>query len=241
MKNIISTVPIIFSHGENTITNPCEIANVFNICFASVADAAKQKTIYSHEIFSECLKHQCNYFIFIQTTDRKEIASIISSLNINKTSSPVSIPNKILILLNHDISKQLADLFNFYFSFNSFPSVLKTDKVVPVFKIGLKLDYCSYRSISLLSNVEKILEKLMDKRVSNFLSQNNIIYDLQFCFRQKISTSHAIIILSENIRQALDERYIGCGIFMDLHKAFDIVDHEILLSKLDYYGIRRIS
>ena len=81
----------------------------------------------------------------------------------------------------------------------------------------------------------------MYKQVYNFLTENNIIYDLQFGFRQKFSASHALINLTENIRQALDKGYIGCGIFVDLQKAFDTVDHEILSSKLDYYGIRGIS
>ena len=112
---------------------------------------------------------------------------------------------------------------------------------MPVFKKGSKLDYCNYRPISLLSNVQKTLEKLMYKRVYNFLAENNVVYDLQFSFRKKCSTSHALISLTENIRQALDEEYIGCGIFVDLQKAFDTVDHEILLSKLDYCGIRGIS
>ena len=85
--------------------------------------------------------------------------------------------------------------------------------------------------------LKKILEKHIYKRVYNFLTENNIIYDLQFGFRQKFSTFHALINLTENIRQALDEGYIECGIFMDLQKAFDTVDHEILLSKLDFYGI----
>ena len=146
-----------------------------------------------------------------------------------------------MILLKQDISKQLADLFNLSFSSGSFPSILKTAKVVPVFKKGSKLDYCNYCPISLLSNVEKILEKLIYKRVSDFLTEDNIIYDLQFGFRQKFSTFHALLNLTENIRQALDEGYIGCGIFVDLQKAFDTVDHEILLSKLDYCGIHGIS
>ena len=77
----------------------------------------------------------------------------------------------------------------------------------------------------------------MYKQVYNFLSYNNIIYDLQFRFRQNFSTSHALINLTENIRQALDNGYIGCGIFEDLQKAFDTVDHQMLLSKRDYYGI----
>ena len=183
MKNVMSTVPRTLSHGENTTTNPCEIANVFNNYFASVAETAKQNINYSHKHFSEYLKHQCNNSIFIQPTDSEEIANIISSLNINKACGPFSIPNKILILLKQDISLQLADLFNLSFSSGSFPSILKTAKVVLVFKKGSKLDCCNYRPISLLSNVEKILEKLMYKRAYNFLTENNIIYDLQFGFR----------------------------------------------------------
>ena len=91
----MSTVPRTLSLGENTITNPCEIADIFNY-FASVADTAKQNINYSHKHFSEYLKHQCNNSIFIQPTDRDEIANIISSLNINKTNGPFSIPNTVI-------------------------------------------------------------------------------------------------------------------------------------------------
>ena len=162
MKNVISTVPRTLSHGVNTTTNPCEIANVLNNYLVSVAETAKQNINYSHKHFSEYLKHQCNNSIFIQPTDSEEIANI-SSLSINKACGPFSFPNKILILLKQDISLQLADLFNLSFSSGSFTSILKTAKVVPVFKNGSKLDCCNYRPISLLSNVEKILEKLMYK------------------------------------------------------------------------------
>ena len=137
----------------------------------------------------------------------------------NKSSGPKSIPYKILNLLKNYISKQLADLFNLSVSSGVFPSLLKIAKVVPVHLKDSKLDCCNYRPSSLLSNIEKILEKLMYKRVYQFLTENNIIYDLQFGFRKNFSTAHALINLTENIRQALDEGYIVCGIFVDLQKS----------------------
>ena len=81
----------------------------------------------------------------------------------------------------------------------------------------------------------------MHRRLYTFLNNNNIIYNLQFGFRQQCSTSHALINITENIRKALDDGNIGCGLFIDLEKVFDTVDHQILLAKLNHYGIRGIS
>ena len=78
----------------------------------------------------------------------------------------------------------------------------------------------------------------MYKRLSNFLDINNLIYSLQFGFQPKYSTNHALINLTESIRQSLDEGSFGCGIFVDLQKAFHTVHHKILLHKLKYYGIQ---
>ena len=125
-----------------------------------------------------------------------------------------------------------------------FPSVLKTEKVVPVFKKDSKLNYNNHCPISLLSNIEKKkLEKLMYKRLYTFLDNNNFIYDLQFGFRQQYSTSHTLINITENMRKALDYGNIGCGVFVDHQNVFDTVtvDHQILLAKLNHYGIWGVS
>ena len=121
-----------------------------------------------------------------------------------------------------------------------FPSVLKTGKVVPVFRKDSKLDYSNYYPISLLTNIEKILEKHMYKRLYTFLNKN-VIYSLQSAFRKQYSTSHASINITKNIRKALDDRNISCGIFVDSQKTFDNVDHQVLLAKLNHNGIREIS
>ena len=101
--------------------------------------------------------------------------------------------------------KELPDLFNLSFTTDVFPSVTKTVKVFPVFKKDSKLDHSKYRSISLLSNIEKILKKLTYKRLHTFLNKNNVIYNLQFGLRQQYSTSHALINITENIRKALEK------------------------------------
>ena len=81
----------------------------------------------------------------------------------------------------------------------------------------------------------------MYKRLYTFLNSNHTIYNLQFGSRQQYSTSHALVNVTENIRKALDGGNIGCGIFVDLQKAFNTVDHQILLTKLNHYGIREVS
>ena len=163
--------------------------------------------------------------MLIQRTVSEEKANIISTFNMNKSSGPNCIPYKILNLLKKDTSIQNNDLYNLSLSPDVLRSLLKIAKVVPVYRKDSKL-YChNYCSISLLSNIKKILKKLMYERVYQFLTENNIIYDLQFFFRQNFSTTLVMINITENIKQALDEGYIGSRIFVDLQKAFDTVDH----------------
>ena len=92
-----------------------------------------------------------------------------------------------------------------------------------------------------MSIFDKINEKLVHKRLYNFLEQNNILYKNQFGFRKNNSTTFALLQITEKIKETIDNKKYGCGIFIDLRKAFDTVNHKILLKKLEHYGIRDVS
>ena len=165
LKTVAYSVPTaLYLDNGDTITNSY-IANTFNNYFAYIAETTEKNIKYSQKHFSDYLSNESSSTIFLQPTDKEEIANIISSLNSSKASGPNSIPYRILFLLKNEISKQLADLFNLSFTTGVFPSVLKTAKVVPIFKKDSKSDYSNYRPISLLSNIKKKLERLIYKRL----------------------------------------------------------------------------
>ena len=119
-----------------------------------------------------------------------------------------------------------------------FPNSLKLALVCPIFKKGDVTKCANYRPISLLSNISKIFERVMYNRIEHFLEEHDSIYELQFGFRKNYSTNHALLSIVESIRKNLDNKTYSCRVFVDLEKAFDTVNHTILLSKLNHYGIR---
>ena len=205
IKKIISshnsshTFPTAITVNNETITKPSDMANAFNNYFAKVAIDIQSSIRFSKKKYDYLPPPNIESF-FLNPTDSTEVSNIIFSLNQNKSDRPSSIPIKILMLLNKDISDQLAILFSQSFSSGIFPSILKTSKIIPIYKKGSKLECSNYRPISLLSSIDKILERLMYNRLYNFLEKKEIIFSLQFGFRQKYSTTQALIHLTDKIR-----------------------------------------
>lgn len=227
--------------NETLESNPEILANHFNKFFTSIADEIRAKIPTSNIHFNSFLKNRQPNSFFFSATSQNEIYKIIISLNKSKASGPFSIPSVILNTIPLEIAKLLSLIFNLSFETGQFISALKTSKVIPIYKKDSPLEVGNYRPISLLSNVDKIFEKIVHSRLTNFLNRYNIIINNQFGFRKKHSTNDALITITEQIRKALDHGHFSCGTFIDLKKAFDTVDHQILLSKLEHYGVRGVS
>lgn len=114
---------------------------------------------------------------------------------------------------------------------------MKTAKVIPIYKSAERNQFTNYRPISLLPQFSKILEKLFVHRLNNFIEKYNLLSDSQYGFRTKRSTSMAVMVFVEGISTAIDSREYTVGVFIDLKKVFDTIDHGILMSKLERHGI----
>ena len=119
-----------------------------------------------------------------------------------------------------------------------YPDELKIAKITPIFKGGERDLMSNYRQISILSVVNKIFEKIVYSQLLNHAKRNNIITPHQFGFLESVSTQDALLNFLKPVNQNLNDKKITLAIFLDLAKAFDSLNHTILLEKLKFYGVR---
>ena len=165
----------------------------------------------------------------------------IQKLNVSKAAGPFSIPSKILKTFQVVLIEPLTSIVNKSLFEGTFPTLLKVASVCPIFKKDDNKKCSNYRPISLLSNLSKIFERTMYNRIELFINDLDLIYPKQFGFRKEYSTNHALLSIVEQIRKNLDNKTFSCGVFVDLEKAFDTVNHKILIEKLKHYGIRDVA
>ena len=173
--------------------------------------------------------------IYLSNCDTDEINAIISELNSNKSSD---LPITVIKKCAHIISPIISKFINAFMEKGIFPEILKVGRVTPIYKKGNPQIFDNYRPVSTLPLFGKIFEKVIYSRLYNYLGAKNILYDKQFGLRKNHSTSHAINYSVNKISKELERGRHIIGIFIDLSKAFDTIDHSKLLCKLYNYGIR---
>ena len=217
-----------------------EIANQFNNFFVNIG------TILSNSIgqgtqSTDLLKKQVSESMYMYPVTEKEVTEIVSGCKSKTSYGHDEISMKTVKHVIKQIVRPLTYIFNRSLITGIFPNDMKTAKVIPVFKSGDRLQFSNYRPISLLPQFSKILEKIFNKRLMSFIENHHILTDGQYGFRSNHSTSLALTEFVEKVSSAIDKQESTVGVFIDLKKAFDTVDHKILLSKLQCYGIRGLA
>ena len=216
------------------------IANKFNEYFAQIGPKLAKNIPKNCPPFSNFLKGSYLQTFYINSIQNDEIKKVILLL---KDGAPGidCIPASVLKYTVELVSSPLTHICQLSLNQGHFPSELKLAKIIPLYKSNDPSLFNNYRPISLLSVFSKIMEKIMYDRLYDYLITMKILYEYQFGFQKNKSTYMALISLTDKILHALENGDVCVGIFIDFRKAFDTVNHDILLDKLYYYGIRGVA
>lgn len=226
--------------NDKDVRNPLDMARVFNKYFVDTAlniNVQKATVIGAHELVKQICKDKKISLCNLQETSKEEVSKIIISLKNKRSVGWDEVPINLIKASVNVISEPLALIINQCLSLGSFPDKLKFSQVYPIFKKGSRADIKNYRPVAVLSNFSKIFEKVINFRLVNYFESNRLFYNNQFGFRKNVGTLAALTHLVNDVSEALDGSWATAGIFCDLSRAFDCVDHNVLLQKLKDYGI----
>ena len=223
----------------NLISGSKNLANAFAKYFKEIPSKTKSMIIPSRFSFKHYLRQTdpSDRYLTLYNTSNEEILKHLMKLKNNSSPGPIQVPNLFLKMIAKPLSAVLVDIINRSMTYGYVPRIFKIGKQTPVFKSG-EVSVKNYRPITVCSNISKILEKVVRDRVIEYLKRIKLLNNSQFGFRAKHSTNHAIINLTETTLDGLESNLKVGGIFLDIAKAFDTVNFDILLTKLEHYGFR---
>ena len=173
-----------------------------------------------------------------QSVSKERVSRALAQLNPSKAPGQDNFSPRFLKDGATMIAEPLAHIINLSLRTSVVPGKMKIAKVIPLFKSGSKTSVENYRPISVLPALSKVFERIVYDQLSNYLEHHNLITSCQFGFRKRYNTELAVTLFTDQIRQAMDQGKLTGAVFIDLQKAFDTVEHSILLSKLPFYGIK---
>lgn len=234
-RNIVSDIKL---NIDNEITSdPTTLSNAFNAHFNEKPKKLLETIPESNTNSANNIR--MNHFsFFFEPAIEDDIIDIVRNLKVSNSAGKDEISSNLLKKCIKHIVKPFTYIVNCSLNEGIFPDKLKISKIVPLFKSGNETDIDNYRPIAILSTFSKILEKVVCKKLVNFFVKFNLFNVNQFGFREGLSTSQCVNKFLNILHDKLDNRYHGIGIFLDLSKAFDLVNHEILLKKMNRYGVR---
>ena len=224
---------------DGTVTEGPQIANSFNNFFINIVSRLTEGLPQGINLAYFDSITRINQSCFLFPADESEVCAILRSMP-NKGNSLTDIKPSILLSALGTVGPLIAHLYNLCIEVGLYPNILKIGRVIPVFKSGDKKCMSNYRPITTLTTINKIFELLTHSRMSKFIDRFQVLSNLQFGFRRASSTTAAIFKVITDILRAFNEKSYTVALFLDLKKAFDTVDRNILIHKLSIKGFRGV-
>ena len=224
--------------GERTLTDNVQIANAFNSSFSNIGPNIAKDIPETNKHFSDFLPPPANNSFFLHPINEITMHNYILSTKPKLGCDDNGLNMRLIHDVASAITKPLTHIFNKSIETGIFPQNCKVSRCIPIFKSGSPFCLDNYRGVVMINGFSKIFEKIFSERLTGFLNDNNFFIDTQFGFRRKISTTHAITAILNEITNRLDENKLVMALLCDIKKCFDSVDRNILYAKLHNAGVR---